>query len=388
MSTFAPGDARGPAFAAAVAGFTAQTGIKVKTVFAGATEIFNAYETAELAGQEPDVLIVNLYDKALTWTQSGATIPLTSELTQWGLNKVINPEAVKEWTDSQGRLQGLPYLGFSWPFWFNTALLKSAGISSIPTTIDQLLADTKLLRAKGITPVAVGGDDSSGQKFVLQVMETTMTPSEAQTVLAKGGYCSNADAMKGLNLFVQLKNAGVFSADAEGLSTEDMYAQFTTDKAAIMPAGSWAFSLEPKSQLPDISLGGFPLPSGSPLSKPIAYEGFSAAGFWLTPNGQKRIKDYEAFVKYMYSPSVVSRFVSGDGDVPVINLPNSSTVLAKQPLLLKALTTLPSTVTYGTFPDFSVPGQITAAMTTATTDAFAKSATAQSICSSLDATYK
>ena len=387
MSTFAPSDARGPAFAAALAGFTEKTGIPVTPTFAGPNEIFNAYETSKLAGEEPDVLLVNLYNKALDWTESGATIPLTDQLTEWGLDKVIDPTAVAQWTDSKGRLQGLPYLGFSWPMLYNTALLKEAGVDTVPTTVEELLAATEKLRAKGITPVAMGGNDSTGQKFLLQIMETAMTPDEATAVMTSGGYCASPSAMQGLNTFVQLRDAGVFSDNAEGLSTQDMYGEFTTDTAASMFAGSWAFSLPTAEQIPNIELGGFPLPDGSTFDKPVAYKGYSAAGFWLTDNGQQRIDDYKAFIDYMYSPEVVGSFVSQAGDVPVIELPDAASALAEQPLLLAALTTLPDTVDFATFPDFSIPGPIQTPMITATASAFAKGTSADQICASLDALY-
>ncbi|WP_172582167.1 ABC transporter substrate-binding protein [Subtercola boreus] len=387
MSDFAPSDVRGPAFATALAGFTAKTGIKVKTVFAGSTEIFQAYETSVLAKQEPDVLIVNLYDKALTWTDSGATLPVTDYVKQWGLDKSINPAALADWTDSQGRVQALPYTGFTWPVWYNTATLAKAGITTIPKTTDDLIAAAAKLRAVGIAPVAIGGSDWSGEKFLEQIIQTTTKPDDTKSLMAKGGYCADPDAMKGIDNFVKMRDAGVFIDDAQGLTADNMYASFLQGQAAIMPAGSWAFPQATADQIPNITLGGFPLPANSTFDKPVAYQGFTASGFWLTANGSKRLADWKSFVDYMYQPDVAATFVASAGDVPVVQIPNLDTTLASQPLLASALTKTPDTVDYGVFPDFFVPGAKTAALTNATASAFAPETSSSAICAALDSVY-
>lgn len=388
MSTYSPSDPTGPAYAKAVEEFTAKTGIPVRNIFSGAVEMYNAYETSVLAGQEPDVLMINLYDKALDWTENGATIPVTDYLADWGLDKVINPAAIADWTDAEGRVVAFPYRGFTWPIWYNTKVLNQVGVTEVPQTYDALIDAATKLRAAGIAPFAIGGSDWSGEKLLLQLIQLTIEPEETKALMAQGGYCDSPAAMKGIAEFIRLKDNGVFIDDAEGLTADNMYASFFQGQAAIMPAGSWAFSNAPAEMVADISLGGFPLPEGSTYDKPVAYQAFTAGGFWITKNSEKRIEDFRAFVEHMYSPEVAARFVATAGDVPVVNLPNLADSLASQPLLLQAVNDTPQRAEYGVFPDFFVPGSKTQSLINATSRAFAPDATADSICAALDAVYE
>jgi multiple sugar transport system substrate-binding protein len=388
MSTFAPNEATGPAFAAAVASFTEETGIPVRTVFSGAVEMYTAYETSVLAGQEPDILIINLYDKALDWTENGATFPVNDYLAEWELDTVINPAAVADWTDSEGRVAALPFRGFTWPVWYNMAVLGQVGITEVPTTYDALIEAATKLRAAGFAPIAVGGSDWSGQKLLLQIIQLTVEPEQTQQLLAQGGYCASPAAMAGIEGFVQLRDAGVFIDDVEGLSAPNMMTAFFEGQAAIMSTGSWAFPQTPRTMVPDVVLGGFPLPEGSTFEKPVAYRAFTEGGFWLTRASLERLDDYRAFVEHMYTPEVVASFVETAGMVPVTELPDLVASLENQPLLLEAVNEMPASVDYAVFPDFWVPGSKTQSLINATSAAFAPGTTADAICAALDAVYQ
>jgi len=203
---------------------------------------------------------------------------------------------------------------------------------------------------------------------------------------AGGGYCASSDAKKGIDLFLKLSKAGVFSKDAQGLVQDNMVADFYQAKAAMMPQGSWSFSATPADVVPGVVLGGFPISSDSTYKKPLAYQGFTAAGIWLTKNGNKRISDFESFTKFMYTSPIATSFVASAGDVPVVDV--ASSALSKQPLLVQALDTTPKNVDYAVFPDFYIPGAKTNALITAISAAYAPGATTSDVCASLDAVYK
>lgn len=388
MSDYAPGDYQHESFAKAIAGFTKESGIKVKPIYSGANEIYTAYETSVLAKKSPDVLLVNLYDKSTTWTSSGATLPVTQYIKQWGLDKVVTKAAISDWTDSKGRVQAFPYFGFSWPMWYNKALFEKAGIDSLPQTTDELIADVPKLKAIGVTPIAISGSDSLGQKFFLQIIQTLMSASESQKVFAQGGYCASPSAMKGIDEFLRLSKAGVFSKDAQGLIGDNVVAAFYQSQAAMLPDGSWQFSATPAALVPNIELGGMPVPAGSRYTKPVMYQAYTSSAIWLTPNGTKRLSDVEKFVKYMYKSEVAASVVAGAGNVPVQEISGLNTTLATQPLLLQALTKTPSNVDYAVFPDLYVPGAKTQSLVNAIATAYAPDATASGVCAALDGAYK
>ena len=58
-----------------------------------------------------------------------------------------------------GKTYGLPYTFGLSGFWYNTELFADAGITSTPTTLDELYGAIDQLKAAGITPIAVGAGD-------------------------------------------------------------------------------------------------------------------------------------------------------------------------------------------------------------------------------------
>jgi multiple sugar transport system substrate-binding protein len=389
MSNFTPSDAMGSTFAKDLADFTKKTGIKVHAVTVGPDELQSAYEASVLAKKEPDVVITNLYDKSLQWINNGAALPVTQYVDSWGLKKDIEPAALADWTDSKNRVQAFPLTGFTWPVWYNTAVLKSAGIDSVPTTTTDLIAAAKKLRAAGKIPMAVGGSDWSGEKIFFQILETGMSDSAAKKVMSEGGYCASKPAMSAIKNFVALRDAGLFPDNVQGLTSQNEDASFQQGNAAIMSDGSWSFPSMPASMTADITLGGFPLPAGSPHAKPIAFQAFTDNGIWLTPNGAKRLQDFETFTKFMLTANVGKGILTAGGALPTVPVADAASVLSAQsPLLSAAVTTLPKTVDYGPFPDASVPGPKTQPITSAISQAFTNGTSAGAICASLDGAYK
>lgn len=190
-----------------VASFTEETGVDVE-IIDGGEDIDITFETAVAAGQSPDVIAVNLFDKSLSWLDAGVTVPADEYLTEWGLEDKISEEALLQWRQGQtedGALLGMPYSGFAWPIWFNTTLLADAGVDEVPTSTDDLLSTIDALDDAGTPPMIVGGADWSGQKLFFQTIQTYLSTEQAQTLFSDGGYCENAEAMQGIDLFIELR---------------------------------------------------------------------------------------------------------------------------------------------------------------------------------------
>ena len=329
--------------------------------------------------------MVNLAEKTTQWVKNGAAEPVGDYLDQWGLRDRVRPQALKEWTNANGKIQGFPYSGFSWPVWYDTDLLKKAGIDAPPTTVDELIADSAKLRDAKIGSMVVGGNDWSGQKLFMQIIQQYLAPEDAQQLFIKGGYCANPGAMKGIDLFVRLRDGGVFVKDVQGFTADLMNSAYYNRDAAIMSAGSWAFGSTPAKVAASTVLGGFPVPNGGSYSKPTAMHGYTGTGIFVSPNGKKKIGAVEAFVKEMYDPTTVQEFVSEAGTVPA--LVTEGKAKASSPLLQQAVTQLDERVTYAVMPDTAIPGNKADAVIRATSAAYASEQDAQKICSGLDAAY-
>jgi multiple sugar transport system substrate-binding protein len=55
-----------------------------------------------------------------------------------------------------GKQYGVPYTYYQWGIFYRKDLFEAAGITSPPTTWDEFLAAGKALRARGVSPVAIG----------------------------------------------------------------------------------------------------------------------------------------------------------------------------------------------------------------------------------------
>jgi raffinose/stachyose/melibiose transport system substrate-binding protein len=60
---------------------------------------------------------------------------------------------------ADGKTYALPFSVGVVGFWYNKSLFARAGITAPPASLDELLADTKTLRAAGIEPISVGAGD-------------------------------------------------------------------------------------------------------------------------------------------------------------------------------------------------------------------------------------
>ncbi|MEO3854518.1 extracellular solute-binding protein [Acrocarpospora sp. B8E8] len=370
--------------------FTAETGIKINLT-EGLEAIDDQVETAVAAGKSPDLVIVNLFDKTVGWLGAGVTVPADQYVKDWGLADKMKPEALDEWRVggvAGGQLQGLPFSGFSWPLWYNTDLLTKAGVTEVPKSTDELIAAAKKLREAGVGPVTVGGNDWTGQKLFYQIAQSFTDAATMQKVMREGGYCTTPSVLNGIKLFTDLRDAKVFVDNVAGLSADDMYASFYSGKAAIMSAGSWAYT-ESKASGTGIethtTLGGFPVPSGSVYPKPTAYQGFTGVGFMITKQGAApdKIDKVRQLVTKFYDQPTVGDFVKDASILPPVTGDFAS--YATDPLL-KASLGLDANVDYAVLPDVWI-GSASDPITQVLTGAYGE-ASPQEICEGLDTATK
>lgn len=377
------GTPRGKLLTSLAEEFTKTTGIPVK-ILAGGDSMKSFYESSVLAHKEADLVLANLDAESTSWLKIKAAVPVTQYMKSWGLTSAVTPQSVKDWT-LDGQLQAFPYLAFQWPVMYNTALLQKAGISKVPTTYNDLIAAAAKLRAIGVAPLAIGGNDYSGEKLFFQVLQTYLTGKQSQALFEKGGYCSNAQAMKGIDLFVKMREAGVFVDDAQGLSADNMSALYDAGKAAMEPQGSWGFTTIPADIAKTTALGGLPIPDDAVFSKPTAYQGTIGLGIWVSPNGSKNLTAVEKLVKFFFSPQVALRWPTATGDM--VNAQLTDKDVANAPELLRNAIKLPEIVDYAVLPDAYLPAKVGTAINPVTSQAFTRGTSSAQICGALDQVY-
>ncbi|GGS99376.1 MULTISPECIES: ABC transporter substrate-binding protein [Streptomyces] len=381
LGTTAPGS---PTYLAALDRFRRENpGLKVRNLVNG-DDLAQVYETSRLARKEPDVVMVNLYDKTLAWTEAGATVDVRGYLDDWGLRERVLPVALDAWTDSRGRLRAFPYFATNWPVAYNRALLDRAGVDEIPVTGDQLIAAARKLRAKGTGPVTTGGNDWTGQKLLAQIVQTFLTEDEARHVYSTGDFSGSRGAKEGIEYFVALRDAGVFVDKAQGLTSDSMTTQFNTEAAAMQSAMSSALAKVPEDVARHTEVGGWPLARGAAHGRPTILRTYTLIGFWISPNGTKKIDAVERFLRFMYRPDTVSRFIRESGRDMALR---STTVSTDFPLVAAAQR-LGDSVSQVLLPDVYVPPAATQPLITATSTSFTRGTSAARVRAALEAAYR
>ncbi|SDU75450.1 ABC transporter substrate-binding protein [Jiangella alkaliphila] len=384
LTPAAPSSAGGQVLREVIEQFTDETGIEVQVEVAG-EDLPTVFETSVAAGQQADIVHINPVDKPLTWIDNEVVVPVGDYLDEWGLTNRLSPGAIEEWTREDGQIQGFPFEGYQWPVWYNTALLDQAGVTEIPETTDDLIAAAEALRAAGIQPFAIGGNDWSGQKLFFQVAQAYLDPDAARELFTNGGWCASPETMQGIELFTQLRDAGVFVDDAEGFEAQSMVAQFISGEAAIMSAGSWEFAQVPPELVDSIQLAGLPVPDGGAYERPTAYQGTSN-GFWISQNGADKIDAVRQFIEFMYRPETVTAFVD-EAQTTTALVTDAADLGDGQPLLTQVQADLPASVDYAVLPDRWIPGAISQSVIRETAVAFTDGTSADDICAALDTTY-
>ncbi|MFJ5836980.1 ABC transporter substrate-binding protein [Streptomyces shenzhenensis] len=380
LGTTAPGS---PTYLAALDRFRKENpGLKVKNLING-DDLGQVYETSRLARKEADVVMVNLYDKTLAWTDVDATVDVGPYLDRWGLRDRVLPTALQAWTDARGRVRAFPYFATNWPVAYNRALLDRAGVDAVPTTGDQLIAAARKLRAKGIAPVTVGGNDWTGQKLLAQIIQTYLTADEARHAYSTGDF-GGRGVRDGIDYFVALRDAGVFADKAQGLTSDSMTTQFNTQAAAIQSAMSSALAKVPEEVARRTEVGGWPLGPGAAHERPTIIRAFTLIGFWISPNGVRKIEHVEKFLRFMYRPDTVSRFIKESGRDMALRTDTVSTDFP----LVAAAQRLGGDVSQVLLPDVYVPPAATQPLITATSTSFTRGTGAAKVRALLEAAYR
>ncbi|MGW5782789.1 ABC transporter substrate-binding protein [Streptomyces sp. NPDC003757] len=380
LGTTAPGS---PTYLAAVDRFREENpGVKVKNLVNG-DDLAQVYETSRLARKEADVVMVNLYDKTLAWTDVGATVDVGPYLDQWGLRGRVLPAALADWTDEKGRVRAFPYFATNWPVAYNRALLDRAGVDAIPTTGDQLIAAARRLRAKGIAPVTVGGNDWTGQKLLAQIIQTFLSQEEARHVYSTGDF-SGRGARRGIEYFTHLRDAGVFADKAQGLTSDSMTTQFNTGEAAVQSAMSSALAKVPGEVARHTEVGGWPLADGAAHDGPTVIRAYTLIGFWISPNGVRKIEHVERFLRFMYRDDTVARFVTESGRDMALRTDAVSTGFP----LVGAAQRLGSEVSQVLLPDVYVPPAAAQPLITATSTSFTRGTSPARVRAALESAYR
>ncbi|MHA6481841.1 extracellular solute-binding protein [Paenibacillus sp. strain BS8-2] len=191
------------------------------------------------SGTQPPIF--NLFGGADTqgYSKAGRLLPLNAIMAELGIKDSFFD--LREFT-VDGEVYGLPESGYIEGFFYNKKLFEEAG-AAVPTTWDELLSAMEKLKAKGITPLAMGA--GGGDAWVANMLVNNLFVALGGPALQEGfatGATKWTDPaiIETFKRIEDLVKKEYIDPNALGLGFAEGQANFYTGKAAMLFDGSWA----------------------------------------------------------------------------------------------------------------------------------------------------
>ncbi|MGA5824211.1 ABC transporter substrate-binding protein [Kitasatospora sp. NPDC094028] len=223
-----------------------------------------------------------------------------------------------------GKSYGIPMRGTQPVLLFsNKKVLADAGLSA-PKTWDDLLGVVRALKAKGITPIALGGGDQWPTLMWYEyVFDRVAGPELFQKALSGDRSAwESEDARKALGLLRQLVDAGAFGSNSDSVKFTDggSPALLAKGRAGLELMGSWEYATQrdasPDFARSNLGYGAFPGIAGG-KGDPADVVG-NTNNFYSVLKKSRHPEAAAAFLKLMYSDEFVK------AQLAVGNLPTTT----------------------------------------------------------------
>jgi len=215
----------------------------------------------------------------------------------------------------QGKMYGLPMKHNDLALYYNTSMLKAAGIAHPPATWAELRADAKKLthgHVYGMGLSAINGVESPWQ------LEPFLwsNGSDLHTIANKGG-------VEALTLWKQLLDDGSMSKNALNWGEGDLGNQFVAGNMAMMVNGPWELPTLNAAKNLHYGIAYIPRPRANmPPSTPLGGEVWTISSL-VSPAHQQAAWD---FIKWSQNPQRLSDFMVADGELSAYASANASVV--------------------------------------------------------------
>ncbi|AXG77618.1 extracellular solute-binding protein [Streptomyces paludis] len=210
-----------------------------------------------------------------------------------------------------GKAYGVPMRGTQPVLLFNNAKVLADAGTQPPGTWAELLDSVKKLKAKGVTPIALGGGDQWPTLMWFEYLyDRVAGPELFKKALAgdKEAWASE-DSRKALSMLRELVDAGAFGTNYDSVKFTDggSPALLATGKAGFELMGSWAFSTQQETS-PEFAKNGlgytaFPTIEGG-KGDPANLVG-NTNNFYSVLKKTKHADAIADFLKLMYSDEFV-----------------------------------------------------------------------------------
>ncbi len=205
-------------------------------------------------------------------------------------------------------------------WWYNKDLFSQAGIANPPTTWTEFLDDVKALKAKGITPIALGeGDKWPGMHMWAYLVTRIGGKDNFMGALLRTGSFTDAPFIEAGKKLQELLALEPFQSGFLGATYGDEATAMGNGKAAMELMGQWAPSVEMANSTDKKGIGdklgffAFPTVEGGKGAITDAVGGGN--GFAIGKNASAEAVD---FVKFMTSADNQAALAKIGVAIPVV----------------------------------------------------------------------
>ncbi|NJP47265.1 ABC transporter substrate-binding protein [Actinacidiphila epipremni] len=282
-------------------------GLTIKQVVAPSTDRDSYAKQLQASGQFPDLLqsitpsqytdagLLTPYDQS--WVDANFLLPQGNAIK----GKVYIPP-----TNSQI----IPLV------FYNKSLFAKAHVQP-PTTWAQFLQVNATLKAAGITPLELGGNDPFAAAMPLTgALSADVLGKDPQWIQQRHAgkvKFADADVVTAATKMRTLVEKGYFEDGALNVSYADSIKNFNAGKAAMYPMGSWYLGSIPKDQWDNIGVFPWPTDDGKVVVP------FAVGGSMAISAKAEDVKAATAFAKtWSLDPANLKALIEVDGAYPML----------------------------------------------------------------------
>lgn len=200
------------------------------------------YETLAAANKLPELFDTDATPFAQKLAGQDRMVDVDLLLKDLGLNDEYREAALNYQRFDDGSLYMVPFEFQLEFFWFNKDIFKSAGVEA-PKSLDDFPAMCKALKAQGVTPIALDGQDQWPLERYMSYYPFRMTgPEYVQKLKTGEAKFSDPEGKAAAEWLQSLGEAGCFQKGFSSTGYADAQALFTSGKAAVYNTGTWELS--------------------------------------------------------------------------------------------------------------------------------------------------
>jgi multiple sugar transport system substrate-binding protein len=274
------------------------------------TDSLTFLRTRAAVNDLPDIHEINNDESGLLFAKEGKLMDLK------GLEaaKHVYPTLLKEYTISSGLVFGFTQGSSTAFIYYNKDIFKELGLE-VPTNFDDFIAVCQKIKAKGITPIGLAGQDPWNTEFAFDwiyanQVAVKLGPGEYQKMLQDGSF--SLDNPEGIEVFKKIKKLSSFFqrgvTNETETSTQDLFAK---KKVAMTLAGSWNAALAERA--------GFPPFGNKGAEQWVVNSPESAIGASNTHTAPEYVDAKTKFLEFWFSPEGYQFMQNARGNIPSID---------------------------------------------------------------------